>query len=95
MIRTLCTLTPGQTRDGSRVLRGELARDVTTVDEAGHERRYPAGTALVLRRGKGETYSLLALLPDDPPEPARKSNHRSVTVNRQLRTLEPSDFIPF
>jgi hypothetical protein len=48
-----------------------------TVDASGHERRYPAGTILVLRRGKGDVYSLLALLEDEPigqgPTPTGRS----------------------
>lgn len=69
MIRTLCTLHQGQCH-GRPVLRGELSRDVVTVDRDGNERRYPRGTPLLLRRNKSGSYQLLATLEDGEPSEA-------------------------
>jgi hypothetical protein len=73
-------------------LRGTLPRDTTTVDEAGHERTYKRGTEVVLRK-RGETYQLLATVPDElPPQipdsqqlAARKFEHEHL----------PEGFVPF
>jgi hypothetical protein len=62
-------MTPGTRPDGTRCLRGELSRSLTTTDHKG-QRHYPAGTPITLiRNPKGDSYSLLATLPDEPDAP--------------------------
>lgn len=87
MIRTLCTLTPGTKADGTRCLKGKLSRAIVTSDSAGVERRYPAGTPLVLSKGRdGQTYSLLAILSDDAAE---ESATQAPSTNRATPTAGP------
>ena len=64
-IKTLCTLEPGSRRDGTRCLRGQLPRDVTTTDQEGNDRTYPAGTPIMLIKNRDGTYRLLAVLQDE------------------------------
>ena len=65
-IKTLAVLTAGETSSGTKVLRGRLSRDTTTVDAHGHVRQYPAGCELLLRKNHG-SYSLLVLVPEGEP----------------------------
>ena len=58
-------------------------------NEAGHERRYPRGTRLVLSK-KGEAYHLLAMLPPegvDADQQARARKHEQQNL--------PAGFIPY
>ena len=65
-IKTLAVLTASATSDGTPILRGRLPRDLTTTDRHGHQRTYPAGCELLLRKNHG-SYSLLAIVPKGEP----------------------------
>ncbi|MEX2171535.1 MAG: hypothetical protein WD851_19605 [Pirellulales bacterium] len=68
MLRTLLVLEPSTRADGSKCLRGELSRALTTIDHKGGTRHYPMGTPIMLvKNPKGGSYSLLATLPDEVP----------------------------
>ena len=72
MLRTLCTLHPDTKADGSRCLKGQLTRALTTTASDGSPRTYPSGTKLVLvKNERSGSYSLLAHLPDDVPDDLR------------------------
>lgn len=64
MVRTLCTLYPDTKQDGTRCLKGQLSRTITTTASDGAERIYPAGTDLVLTKHANGSYSLLAMVDD-------------------------------
>ena len=93
MIRTLCTLTPATKADGGRCLKGELSRQIVTIDEHGNRRTYPAGTPLILKKGKADVYSLLAQLPDDPP--IGVDEHQQARARKHEQENLPAGFIPY
>jgi hypothetical protein len=65
MLKTLCTLSPGTKADGTRCVKGELSRSITTTDHKGGQRHYPPGTPIMLvRNAKAGSYSLLATIED-------------------------------
>lgn len=84
MIRTLAKLNIGTRKGGKPCLRGELARALTLTDDEGRERNYPAGTGLMLIKHADDTYSLVAMLPDD-----EQQNYRDFEAARQAATAEP------